>query len=439
MSNLVVLGAQWGDEGKGKIVDALAQEKHFRAVVRYQGGNNAGHTVVVNGQRHAFHLLPSGMLYADKTCVIGNGVVINPQVLAKEITLLESWIEQKHARLLISEKAHLIMPWHIIRDRIAGGVIGTTGRGIGPVYADYVDRHGIRLVDTRDKRRFAQRVAEELAWNQQLIQTMLDFHKVPAQQRADLRLSHVLNEIEVVDNYWHWIREIRENSLVEIGDVTSFLNQLQSTGDGILFEGAQATLLDIAHGTYPFVTSSHPTVGGVYIGTGFRPRNLQVVGVSKAYTTRVGAGPFPTELPSELGERLRQVGNEFGTTTGRPRRCGWLDLSALRYAKMINGLDALALTKLDVLTGIQPLKIGVGYRINNKALDRFPANVGDLGKVEVLYEQVPGWQEDISQAKHFSDLPQTARDYIKRIEDYLETPITMISVGPERSQLIRQG
>jgi len=435
----VVLGTQWGDEGKGKIVDALAQKRRVAAVVRYQGGNNAGHTVVVGGRKHAFHLLPSGMLYADKTCVIGSGVVLNPQVLCQEIQHLEAAVGDAHARLLISEKAQLIMPWHVLRDRIAGGVLGTTIRGIGPTYADAVDRRGIRWVDTRDKARFAQRVVEELAWNQYLIQAMLEFGRVPREQRAELQVTETLAEEKVIEGYWRWITEIREKPFVESGDVAVFLSRLQARGKGILFEGAQATLLDIVHGTYPFVTSSYPTLGGLYTGTGFRPRNLHVLGVAKAYTTRVGTGPFPTELSDDIGVQLRERGHEFGTTTGRPRRCGWLDLPILRYAAMVNGLDSLAVTKLDVLTGLDPLQIAVAYEMGGKRTETFPVHTQDLAQAQVVYETIPGWQEDITAATRFRELPKAARSYISRIEESTGVPVTMISVGPGRSQLIKRG
>ena len=438
MSNVVVLGTQWGDEGKGKIVDALAQEERFEAVARYQGGDNAGHTVVAGGRKHAFHLLPSGILYPDKTCVIGNGVIINPRVLLKEIERLESEVGGQHARLLISEKAHLIMPWHTIRDGIAGREIGTTRRGIGPCYADYVARRGIRWSDADDKSRFATRVAEEVAWNGHLIKAMLDYHQVPGDQRAELGLSPVLNQEEIVDEYWRTIGEIRGKRLVETGDVSAFLDGLQSQGKGILFEGAQATLLDIAHGTYPFVTSSNPTIGGVYTGTGFRPRDLRVVGVAKAYTTRVGAGPFPTELSNEIGDALRESGQEFGTTTGRPRRCGWLDLPMLKYARITNGLDALAITKLDVLTGVDPIQIGTRYHIGGATTDTFSVHPHDLARAEIGYEQMAGWTEDISQVERFEALPEAARDYVARIEGFVGLPVPMISVGPGRSQLIHR-
>lgn len=438
MTHVVVLGTQWGDEGKGKMVDTLAERKKFKAIVRYQGGNNAGHTVVVKGKRHAFHLLPSGILYPDKTCVIGNGVIINPEVLLGEVKLLESRVGKKQAKLLISQKAHLIMPWHMVRDGITGGKIGTTGRGIGPTYSDYIGRRGIRLMDAKSKKRFSQRVKEELKWNKKLIKLMLDFNKVPLSQRAKFNLRKVLDEKTIINKYWRLITNLKKKPLVEVGDISLFLNQLQDRGKSILFEGAQATLLDIAHGTYPFVTSSNPTVGGLFSGTGFRPRSLKVIGVAKAYTTRVGAGPFPTELFEKIGARLRKVGHEFGTTTGRPRRCGWLDLTIIKYAKMINGLDALAIPKLDILSGINPLKIAVGYKINNKKTNFFTIDLEELAKAKVIYQELPGWKEDITKVRKFNQLPKQARNYIKKIETFTGLPVKLIGVGPGRSQIIKK-
>lgn len=438
MTHVVVLGTQWGDEGKGKMVDTLAERKKFKAIVRYQGGNNAGHTVVVKGKRHAFHLLPSGILYPDKTCVIGNGVIINPEVLLREVKLLESRVGKKHAKLLISQKAHLIMPWHMVRDGITGGKIGTTGRGIGPTYSDYIGRRGIRLMDAKSKKRFSQRVKEELKWNKKLIKLMLDFNKVPPSQRAKFNLRKVLDEKTVINKYWRLITNLKKKPLVEVGDISLFLNQLQDRGKSILFEGAQATLLDIAHGTYPFVTSSNPTIGGLFSGTGFRPKSLKVIGVAKAYTTRVGAGPFPTELFEKIGARLRKVGHEFGTTTGRPRRCGWLDLTIIKYAKMINGLDALAIPKLDILSGINPLKIAVGYKINNKKTNLFTIDLEELAKAKVIYQELPGWKEDITKVRKFNQLPKQARNYIKKIETFTGLPVKLIGVGPGRSQIIKK-
>jgi adenylosuccinate synthase len=436
MKNIVVLGTQWGDEGKGKMVDTVANSKDYNVVVRYQGGNNAGHTVVVQGEKHAFHLLPSGILYKDKVCVIGNNVVIDPKVLVKEVRNMEKRVGKNHAKILISEKAHLIMPWHKIRDGITGGKVGTTGRGIGPTYMDFVKRTGIRMMDFSSKKRFSSKVKEDLSWNKKLINLLLDEYKVSVSDRGKWQLRKNLNLESIVNSYWRLISGLKKNNLVEVGDVSLFLNKWQEKGKQILFEGAQATLLDVAHGTYPFVTSSNPTVGGLYTGTGFRPKELKVVGVVKAYTTRVGEGPFPTELFDKVGETLSRVGHEFGTTTGRPRRCGWLDLVIVNYARNVNGLDALAIPKLDVLTGINPLKVAVGYKIDGKIFDVFTTDLFKLEKAKVVYKTLPGWSEDITKVREFSKLPKAARDYIKFIESFTGVSVEMIGVGPGREEII---
>jgi adenylosuccinate synthase len=436
MSHTVVLGTQWGDEGKGKVIDSLVKRGDFSAVVRYNGGNNAGHTVVVKEERFAFHLLPSGILYKGKTCVIGNGVIIDPKVLSGEVRRLESRVNKNHARLLISEKCHLIMPWHKIRDGITGGKVGTTGRGIGPTYMDWIKRSGIRLMDASSKRRFAKRVKEELGWNKKLIGLLFKHYQVSQSEQTKWQLRKRLSLEKIVNSYWRWLEMLKKNRLVEVGEVSGFLDKMQAKGKQILFEGAQATLLDIAHGTYPFVTSSNPTVGGLYTGTGFRPKKLEVIGVVKAYTTRVGEGPFPTELFDKVGKRLRKAGHEFGTTTGRPRRCGWLDLVVVNYARQINGLDGLALTKLDVLSGMSLIKVATAYRINNKRLKAFPADEEKLKQVEVIYKTMPGWEEDITKVRQFSKLPRAARNYVKIIEEITGIKVKMIGVGPGRSQII---
>lgn len=435
MVHVAVLGTQWGDEGKGKIVDLLAKSKDVGAVVRYQGGNNAGHTVVVKGERHAFHLIPSGILYPDKTCVIGNGVIINPEILLTEITNLEKRVGKNHALLIISNKAHLIMPWHVIRDEITGGKIGTTSRGIGPTYTEAIARHGIRLLDSSSKKRFTNRVKEELSWNKKLIKLLLEHHQVNLRQ-TKLNLLQRLNFNFIVNHYWRLLQNIKNNTSVETGDVSQFLQQVEQSGRHILYEGAQATLLDIAHGTYPFVTSSNPTIGGLYIGAGFRPKKLKVIGVAKAYTTRVGHGPFPTELTDKTGQKMRDIGHEYGTTTGRPRRCGWLDLTIIKYAKLINGLDSLTITKLDVLTGINPLKIAIGLKINGSVSDTFTIDLEKLAKAKVVHQRLPGWKENISGCRKFIDLPKNAQNYIKFIENFTQLPVELIGVGPNREEII---
>ena len=410
MKHLVVVGTQWGDEGKGKIVDYLAKPNKVSAVVRYQGGNNAGHTVVVGGVKYPFHLLPSGILHRQKTCVIGNGVIIDPEILSGEFKTLP----KSHARLLISDKCHLIMPWHKVIDGIAGGKLGTTGRGIGPTYTDYINRRGIRLMDALDKKVFLQRVKDELAWNKKLIGIM----------GGKLNLSAT----KVVTDYQRYLNYLLRQPRVTVGDVSRFLNQVDAKNQAILFEGAQATLLDIAHGIYPFVTSSNPSVGGLFTGSGFRPRSLRVVGVAKAYTTKVGAGPFPTELFDAISKKLRDVGHEYGTTTGRPRRCGWLDTRVINYSKMINGLDELALTKLDVLTGINPIKIAVKPEFN--------VNLKAIAKAKLKFIKLSGWEEDLSTIRRFKDLPTAAKNYVKMVESLTGLPVTMIGVGPSRDQLL---
>src|SRR3989344_658365 len=414
MKHLAVIGTQWGDEGKGKIVDYLAQPKKVSTIVRYQGGNNAGHTVVVNGVKHAFHLIPSGILHSTKTCVIGNGVIIDPKVLVEELKTLRKAQGYEHAKLVISDKCHLIMPWHQVIDGIAGGKLGTTGRGIGPTYTDYIGRRGIRLMDALDNKLFIIRVKEELAWNKKLIKAMGG------------RLTVTANK--VVDSYRRYLNFLLKHPRIVIGDVSQLLNQVDVKNQVILFEGAQATLLDVAHGIYPFVTSSNPSVGGLFTGTGFRPRELRVVGVAKAYTTKVGAGPFPTELFDSIGQRLRDVGHEYGTTTGRPRRCGWLDTRIIKYSKMINGLDELALTKLDVLTGINPIKIAVKPEFN--------VNLKAIAKAKLKFIKLSGWEEDLSTIRRFKDLPTAAKNYVKMVESLTGLPVTMIGVGPSRDQLL---
>ncbi len=438
MSSVVVLGTQWGDEGKGKVVDALANEQRIAAVVRFSGGNNAGHTVVVEGRKHAFHLLPSGILYPNKTCVIGSGVVINPHVLRDELRQIAEELGSAHAPLLISDKAHLIMPWHVLRDAIAGGELGTTGRGIGPTYTDYVERRGIRWADALNSEVFARRVREEATWNARLMEAMLDQYGLLASDRAKLKVEEALDAERVIAEYSEYIAEIMSNRRVHAGDAAEFLESVQDGGQSILFEGAQATLLDVAHGTYPYVTSSHPTLGGVYVGAGMRPRDLEVIGVAKAYTTRVGAGPFPTELEDEVGHHLRETGHEYGTTTGRPRRCGWLDLTIVKYARRVNGLDALAVTKLDVLSGLNRVRVAVGYRIGGKVHDTFTVHASDLEQAQVEYEDLDGWEDDITSAQHFEELPGTAQQYVRNMEEFAGIPVKWISVGPRRDQLIER-
>lgn len=392
MKNTAIIGTQWGDEGKGKIIDFLASK--FKAVVRFGGGDNAGHTVVINNKKYIFHLVPSAILHPKTLCVIGNGVVINLKNLLKELEELKK-TKKKIARIFISEKCHLILPKHIKEDKKKGRKIGTTGRGIGPTYTDAVARKGTRLIDLQGKKSFRPQ------------------------------------------KYFDYYQQLQKDYQVKIGDCSLLLDKFQQQKKAILFEGAQGTLLDISHGTYPFVTSSHPTIGGIFIGTGFRPRDLEIIGVAKAYTTRVGEGPFPTELKGAMGSFLREKGGEYGATTGRPRRCGWLDLSILRYAKIINGLDNWAITKVDVLDGLKEIKVCTGYQLGSKIIKVFSPNLRILRGIKPIYKIFPGWQKDISKFKKFNDLPTNTKLYLKVIEKETQLKIKFIGVGPERNQLIK--
>lgn len=438
MKNFAVIGTQWGDEGKGKIVDWLAQQRQVAAIARYQGGNNAGHTVVVGGEKYAFHLLPSGILYKDKQCLIGNGVILDLVVLVRELRQLQKRVGSGFGRILISEKAHLILPWHTIRDGISGGKIGTTGKGIGPTYTDFVARRGIRIMDMESRKWFRKRVAEEVRWNKRLIKALCDEHALTMSQRRTLRIGACLRVDSIVNTYWRLMAALKNNPRVRIGNVTEALAAIDEKGAGVVFEGAQATLLDISHGTYPFVTSSHPTLGGLYAGVGYRPRGLKVIGVTKAYTTRVGEGGFPTELTDEVGEQLRKIGHEYGTTTGRPRRCGWLDIPMLQYAVKVNGLDELAMTKLDVLSGLTRLKIAVDYTFEGKKLRSFPVHEKVLAQAKVGYAELQGWKEDITGVRKFGDLPKAARAYVEFVEKRVGVPVKFIGVGPGRKELVRR-
>lgn len=428
MANLVVVGAQWGDEGKGKIVDALTDRADV--VARYQGGANAGHTVVVQGQKTVLHLLPSGILHPGKLCAIGNGVVLDPEVLLKEIEAVKAIGRfADEGQLAISEGAHLIMPWHkaldAFREKASGGkAIGTTGRGIGPAYEDKVARRGIRVRDLVKRSALARRVSERL----------------PAAEEELRRLGKAIGEeppemlaAAITDHYL----ELGEKLARYVGDVSVALDRALKAGRVILFEGAQGTLLDVDHGTYPFVTSSNTVAGNAAVGTGVGPRAVgAVLGVTKAYTTRVGAGPFPTELKDALGEHLRQAGGEFGATTGRPRRCGWLDALILRYAVRVNGLTSLALTKLDVLTGLPAIRIATGYRLGGQTLTELPLEVEDLEAAEPVYEELPGWQESLADVRSVGQLPENVRRFVERIEQLAGVGVSCISLGPDRAQTL---
>jgi adenylosuccinate synthase len=416
--NLAVLGAQWGDEGKGKIVDLLTPR--FDIVARYQGGHNAGHTVYVNGTKFVLRLIPSGILHPGISCVIGNGVVVDPQALFAEVDeLARSGIEVGD-RLIVSDKAHLILPYHRDLDLLAEArrgdrKIGTTSRGIGPAYEDKIARRGIRVGDLADAEALAQGVRDNVAARNRLVNdSTMDWKPV---------LDQLLDQ---ANRLRPWIR-----------DVSLLLGDAMTKGKSILFEGAQGTLLDIDHGTYPYVTSSNASIGGVCTGLGVGPRAIDsVMGVVKAYTTRVGEGPLPTELSGEMGHRLREGGNEYGAVTGRPRRCGWYDAVAARYAARINGLDALALTKLDVLDGLERIDICTAYRSGSRTLTEFPSDAGQLAACEPVYESWPGWSTPTRAVRRYADLPANARQYIARLEEVSGVRAAIISTGSERNDTI---
>ena len=420
MACVVLVGAQWGDEGKGKVTDFLAGKA--AVVVRFQGGNNAGHTVVVDGEEFKLHLLPSGILYSGKSCVIGNGVVIDPPVLMAELADLSTRLSVT-GNLFISPRAHLIMPYHRLLDRLEeemrAGKIGTTARGIGPAYTDKIRRTGIRVADLLDREEFAARLADILAEKNEILTRVYG--------------AEPLDYNAVVEEYLAYGDFLRPY----VADPGVLVTAALDRGQGVLFEGAQGTLLDIDHGTYPYVTSSSPTAAGACLGAGIGPTLIdRVIGVAKAYTTRVGGGPFPTELYDEMGEHLREVGHEFGTTTGRPRRCGWLDAVALRYAVRVNGLHSLAVVKLDVLTGIPKLRIGVAYRYRNEVLTGFPPSLKVLADCSVEYEEMPGWHEDITGVRTVAGLPANARRYLARLTELTGAPVSIVGVGSSREQTL---
>ncbi len=423
MPNVVVVGTQWGDEGKGKVVDLLTEQAHL--VARYQGGNNAGHTLVVGGEKFIFHLIPSGILHAGKICLIGNGVVLDPQVLLTEIDNLEArGIKVGPHNLRISERAQVIMPYHqrldLARERAKGAAkIGTTGRGIGPCYEDKAARRGIRVADLVDEAIFRAKLAEELPEKNFYLEKFLGDQPftideiLPAYLKMGARLKPLVANVSVI-----------------LGDAVR-------RGENILFEGAQGTHLDIDHGTYPFVTSSNPIAGGACTGAGIGPGQLhQVLGIVKAYTTRVGGGPFPTEALDADGNHMQVCGVEFGATTGRKRRCGWLDGVVLNESARLNGLTGLAITKLDVLTGLHPLKICVFYDQDGVRRDTMPATLKELERCRPVYEEIPGWQEDLRGMRRYEDLPPATRKYLKRVEELVGVPIQLISVGPDREETI---
>ena len=416
--NIAVLGAQWGDEGKGKIVDLLTP--NFSIVGRYQGGHNAGHTVYANGRKFVLRLLPSGILHEGITCVIGNGVVVDPQALFGEIDEVQAAGVTIGDRLIISDKAHLILPYHRELDLLSEArrgerKIGTTSRGIGPAYEDKIARRGVRVGDLANRDALASAVQHNVAARNRIIpESTMDAEQVLAElQQAWQRMAP-------------WVT-----------DVSLFLARARTSGRSIMFEGAQGTLLDIDHGTYPYVTSSNATIGGVCTGLGVPPRAIDgVIGVAKAYTTRVGEGALPTELTGEMGTRLRESGQEFGAVTGRPRRCGWYDAVAVRFAVRVNGLDALALTKLDVLDGLPELQVCTSYRCNGSTLTEMPGDHAQLSACEPIYETLPGWSAPTAGARRFDDLPKEAKAYIARLEEITGVPAAIVSTGSAREDTI---
>ena len=417
MPGRVVVGTQWGDEGKGKVVDVLSE--HADTIVRFQGGNNAGHTVIVNGEKFILHLLPSGVLHQEAKCVIGPGVVVDPFVLLEEIRMLEErGLSCEHIR--ISDRAHIIMPYHIYQDELqeqhsGAKKIGTTKRGIGPCYADKYARHGIRMCDLKDFAVFEEKARRFLA-DKNLLFTQIYGGEAMDADEMIARFS-----------------AIRDQSVGRLCESGSEGNRDLDEGKDVLFEGAQAAMLDINYGTYPYVTSSSPTSAGVCTGAGVAPSRIsQVIGVVKAYSTRVGEGPFVTELNDETGERIRANGGEFGATTGRPRRCGWLDLNVVKHAALINGLTDIVLTKIDVLSGLDELYVCVAYDVDGVRYDYMPSSLEDIARAKPVYQVFDGWDEDITKAATFDELPENCQAYVRFIEDFIGVRVSIISVGPDR-------
>ncbi|MDG4657571.1 adenylosuccinate synthase [Ectobacillus antri] len=419
MSSVVVVGTQWGDEGKGKITDFLSQ--HAEVVARYQGGNNAGHTIVFNDTRYKLHLIPSGIFFKEKICVIGNGMVVDPKALVEELAYLhERGVSTENLR--ISNRAHIILPYHLKQDELeeerkGANKIGTTKKGIGPAYMDKAARIGIRIADLLEKEEFQEKLERNLAEKNRLFEKMYD--------AEGFRMEDIFEE------YYEYGQQIKQY----VCDTSVVLNDALDEGRRVLFEGAQGVMLDIDQGTYPFVTSSNPIAGGVTIGSGVGPSKInRVVGVCKAYTSRVGDGPFPTELFDEIGHQIREVGREYGTTTGRPRRVGWFDSVVVRHARRVSGLTDLSLNSIDVLTGIPTLKICVAYKYKGETLQEFPASLRILSQCEPVYEELPGWTEDITGVKTLDELPENARHYVERVSQLTGIPLSMFSVGPDRNQ-----
>jgi len=418
MSVTVLVGSQWGDEGKGKIVDILSEK--YKIVARYQGGANAGHTVIIGDKKYILHLIPSGILREDVICVIGNGVVIDPTALLEEIDILEKNGIKVEGRLFISHNAHLIMPYHKLLDQISEGgetKIGTTGRGIGPCYIDKFARKGIRIVDLLDRTELEKKIRLNLKEKNELLKKVYEHEGLD----VDAIVKEYLEFDQTIDKF--------------IKDVPSLLNNAIAEGESVLLEGAQGTMLDIDHGTYPYVTSSSPTSGGASTGSGIPPTKIDsVIGIVKAYTTRVGNGPFPTELLDRDGEKLREVGAEFGATTGRPRRCGWYDASLVAYSQMVNGITSVAITKLDVLSSFEKIKVCVAYKLNGKRIKYFPTSVEQLSAVKPVYEELDGWNEDITNCTSYEQLPTKTKEYLNFIAKHSGINIDIVSVGPKRRQ-----
>jgi len=424
MANVVVVGAQWGDEGKGKVVDIYTE--YAQNVVRYQGGNNAGHTLVVGNEKTVLHLIPSGVLHEGKRCIIGNGVVLDPKVFLQEIENLKKKGYLKDDRqLVIDRNVHIIMPYHknidLAREKASGDrKIGTTGRGIGPVYEDKIGRRGIRLIDLVNPTVFARKLKEVLPEKNFFLEKFLG--------------EPALVEAEIIEEYNEYGRRLK----AYMGNSSLMLNKSINSGENILFEGAQGSLLDVDHGTYPFVTSSSTLAGGACTGTGVGPRHMhEIVGIAKAYVTRVGSGPFPTELNDEMGEKLRQTGQEFGATTGRPRRTGWFDAVALREAVRTNSMTGLAITKMDVLNDLDTIKICTAYSYQGELLEDFPTDLEILQDCKPVYEEVDGWKCSLENATSLENLPEKARNYLYKLEQVTGCPVVLISIGPRRDQTIQ--
>lgn len=419
MTSVVVVGTQWGDEGKGKITDFLSE--NAEVIARYQGGNNAGHTIKFNGETYKLHLIPSGIFYKDKISVIGNGMVVDPKALVKELAYLsDKGVSTDNLR--ISNRAHVILPYHLKLDEVeeaskGANKIGTTKKGIGPAYMDKAARIGIRIADLLDRESFEEKLTRNLEEKNRLFERIYETEGFKIE--------------DILDEYYEYGQQIKHY----VQDTSVVLNDALDEGRRVLFEGAQGVMLDIDQGTYPFVTSSNPVAGGVTIGSGVGPTKItHIVGVSKAYTTRVGDGPFPTELDNEIGHQIREVGREYGTTTGRPRRVGWFDSVVVRHARRVSGITDLSLNSIDVLTGIETLKICVAYRYKGELIEEFPASLKMLADCEPVYEELSGWTEDITGCKSLDELPENARHYLERISQLTGIPLSIFSVGPDRTQ-----